>query len=277
MSNVITVVSAVTGREVASVNTGETTLREAINKALTFREVSNADVHTRIALEDQLRNAWNAATDQEIRSQLLRSVGIDKVTVKVGVTSEDAPAELVEAEAPAGLDVVVNSAVLNAPIADFNTTDYTLTELKAEAMQYPEVRNSSVSTQLGLIATAQEVLAATEGKTFTNEHLSAVGIASVVVGDGGAAPETPETVSETPIHDELVSESADKPLTLDKPVQVAPVPAPAPAPAKFVDTPLSAVPVTKTVTKWRGLSNKVAAAVAVAAGVVGAIIGGSIF
>jgi hypothetical protein len=280
MSNVISVVSAYTGNEVASVNTDETTFREAVQLALGFPEVSHAPVATRIQLETELRNAWNAATDQEVRSDLLRSVGIDHVKVSVGVTAEDAPAEFVEESAPTGLDVVVNSAVLNAPVADFNTSDYSLEELKAEAMGWYEVRSASVATQLGLITTAREVLAATEGKTISNAHLSAVGIASVVVGDGGTVSETPATapeVEETPIYAELVAEKeakpVDAPLSLDKPVTVAP----APAPAKFVDTPLSAVPVVKTVTKWRGLSNKVAAAVAVAAGVVGAIIGGSIF
>ncbi|ASX99311.1 hypothetical protein SEA_MOLIVIA_90 [Arthrobacter phage Molivia] len=277
MSNVISVVSAYTGHEVASVNTNETTFREAVQLALGFPEVSHAPVATRIQLETELRNAWNAATDQEIRSDLLRSVGIDHVKVSVGVTAEDAPEELTTA-GPDGLDVVVNSAVLNAPVADFNTTDYSLEELKAEAMGWHEVRSASAATQLGLIATAREVLAATEGKTITNEHLAAVGIASVVVGDGGKVAETPATApeaEETPVYAELVAEKeakpVDAPLSLDKPVAVAP------APAKFVDTPLAAVPVTKTITKWRGLSNKVAAAVAVAAGVVGAIIGGSIF
>lgn len=277
MSNVITVVSAITGREVASVNTGETSLHEAISQALTFPEVQRASFQTRAQLETDLRNAYAATTDQEIRSTLLRSIGVDHVKVAVGVTAEDAPAEVAEDSAPSGLDVVVNSAVLNAPVAEFNTSAETLESVKAGAMEWPEVKNSSVSTQLGLIATAREVLAATEGKTLSNEHLSAVGIASVVVGDGGKAAETAVTapvVEATPIHDALVAESENKPvdapLTLDEPVVVA-------APAYVAPQPLVSAPAVKTVTKWRGLSNKVAAAIAVAAGVVGAVLGGTIF
>lgn len=281
MSNVISVVSAITGREVASVNTAETTVGAAISQALGFREVRNASFEVRAQLENELRNAYAATTDQEIRSELLRSIGVDHVKVSVGVTAEDAPAEVAESK-PEGFDVTVNSAVLNAPVADFNTSDYTLEELKAEAMQWAEVRNSSASTQLGLIATAREVLAATEGKTFTNEHLSAVGIASVVVGDGGTAAlvtvlednaaKAPEAEA-TPIHDALVAESVAKPV--DAAPVVAPVEeTPKTEPARFAAEPK---PIVKTVTKWRGLSNKVAAAVAVAAGVVGAVLGGTIF
>lgn len=275
MSNVISVVSAITGREVASVNTGETTLSQAVSQALTFREVRNAPFATRAQLENELRNAYSAATDQEIRSDLLQSIGVDHVKVTVKVTAEDAPAELTTA-GPDGFDVVVNSAVLNAPIADFNTTDYTLEELKAEAMGYWEVRTSSAATQLGLIATAREVLSATEGKTLSNEHLSAVGIASVVVGDGGTVAEAPATApeaEETPIHDALVAETESKPvepLTESVPVEEVK----ATEPVKFAAEPK---PIVKTVTKWRGLSNKVAAAIAVAAGIVGAVLGGTIF
>lgn len=278
MSNVISVVSAITGREVASVNTAETTLSQAISQALGFTEVRNASFQTRAQLENELRNAYSASTDQEIRSELLRSIGVDHVKVSVKVTAEDAPAELAESK-PEGFDVVVNSAVLNAPVAEFNTSTETLESLKSGAMQWPEVKNSSTSTQLGLIATAREVLSATEGKTITNDHLSAVGIASVVVGDGGTAAlmavldnnaaKAPES-ADTPVYDALVAESenkpVDKPLSLDKPVAVEPV--------RFAAEPK---PVVKTVTKWRGLSNKVAAAVAVAAGIVGAVLGGTIF
>lgn len=271
MSNVISVVSALTGREVASVNTGETPIHLAINQALGFYEVKNAPYEVRAQLENELRNAYAATTDQEIRSDLLRSIGVDHVKVSVKVTAEDAPEELTT-EGPEGLDVVVNSAVLNAPIAEFNTTDYTLEELKERAMTFHEVKSSSASTQLGLIATAREVLAATEGKTITNEYLTAVGIASVVVGDGGTVAAAPEA-EETPVYAALVAESDAKPvepLTESVPVEEVK----APEPVRFAAEPK---PVVKTVTKWRGLSNKVAAAVAVAAGIVGAVLGGSIF
>jgi len=280
MSNVISVVSAITGREVASVNTGETNIYAAINQALSFREVKNASYEVRAQLENELRNAYNATTDQEIRSDLLRSIGVDHVKVSVKVTAEDAPAEVVapaEESKPEGFDVVVNSAVLNAPIAEFNTTDYSLDELKAEAMTFHEVKSSSVSTQLGLIATAREVLAATEGKTLTNEHLSAVGIASVVVGDGGTVAENAATApesAETPIHDALVAEGESKPVAATVTAVPTVEEVKAPEPVRFAAEPK---PVVKTVTKWRGLSNKVAAAVAVAAGIVGAVLGGSIF
>ncbi|ALY10160.1 hypothetical protein RINGS_85 [Arthrobacter phage Rings] len=79
-------------------------------------------------------------------------------------------------------NVSVFSAITSAKVAEFNTDAETLESVKAKAMEFHEVRNSNVSTQLALIEVARGVFTpVTSDQTIRNAALSAVGIDRVEV------------------------------------------------------------------------------------------------
>lgn len=274
MSNNVSVFSAITGQKVAEFNTDSETLESVKAKAMAYREVATSGVSTQLALIEIARGLFtDAATPQTIRDAALTAVHVDRLEVvpaTVEAPAVEAPEvepEEDEAEAPHGNDVSVYSAVTGTLVDSFNTEELTYGEVVSEALSYAEIADADLTTRVALEELLQSAYSATESKTVANETLAKVGISHVVIAVDGVEPEDSD---DTPIYSETVKAAnaeAEAPLTLAK----------TPEPAKFVDTPLSAVPVVKTVTVRRGLPAWGTAVIGAVAAVVGAVIGGGIF
>ncbi|ALY08430.1 hypothetical protein FDH66_gp20 [Arthrobacter phage Amigo] len=276
MSNNVSVFSAITSAKVGEFNTDSETLESVKAKALEFPEVRNFSVSTQLALIEVARGVFTpVTTDQTIRNAALSAVGIDRVEVKANVVAategDGTPAELVEPKAVEpdayGNDVTVYG--LGGILIDsFNTNESSPAEVELEALGYQEIASADLETRAALSKLLRETYNATESHVITNDVLAKVGITRVTVAVEGVEPEEKD---DTPIYSETVAAAqpetkAVEPLTLVKA-----------EPVKHVDIPLSQVPVTKTVTVRRGLPAWGTAAIAAAAAIVGAVIGGGIF
>ncbi|QOR56137.1 membrane protein [Arthrobacter phage Thunderclap] len=277
MSNNVSVFSAITGAKVGEFNTDSETLESVKAKAMEFHEVRNSNVSTQLALIEVARGVFTPVTsDQTIRNAALSAVGIDRVEVKANVVAttegDGTPAELVEPKAVEpdayGNDVTVYG--LGGVLIDsFNTNESSPAEVELEALGYQEIASADLETRAALANLLRDTYNATESHVITNDVLAKVGITRVTVAVEGVEPEEKD---DTPIYSETVAAAQPEAKAVAAPLTLVKA-----EPVKHVDIPLSQVPVTKTVTVRRGLPAWGTAAIAAAAAIVGAVIGGGIF
>ena len=113
----VSIYSAVTGNLVDSFNTEELTYGEVVSEALSYAEIEDADLATRVALEELLQGVYSATESKVLSNETLAKVGISRVVIAVdGIEPEDADdtpiysetvkAAAAEAEAPKALSLV---------------------------------------------------------------------------------------------------------------------------------------------------------------------------